>query len=112
MYCMIKYSKMLDFRKLEGFEWDKGNLEHIKKHDVVYKECEEVLFSKPLVVFFDKKHSTTEERYKVMGMSKKGRKLSLVFTIRKNVIRVLTARDQSKKEKRSVNKYILGGESK
>lgn len=93
-----------DFTKLEGFEWDEGNLGHIEKHNVSYNECEEVFLSKPLIVLFDEKHSIQENRYKIFGITKTGRRLALAITIRNNRIRVVTARDQNKKEKSDIEK--------
>lgn len=93
-----------DFSKLEGFEWDFGNLEHIKKHKVSSKECEEVFFSIPIIVGLDIKHSEVEKRFEVLGKSKKGRRVFLVYTLRENYIRVISARDQNKKERRKYEK--------
>ena len=101
---MIKYMNLsLFLSKLEEFEWDKGNLEHIKRHRVGYKECEEVFLNKPLIILGDEKHSIYEERFKVFGKSNEGRCLVLVVTVRKNRIRVVMARDQNKKERGDLN---------
>lgn len=55
-------------------------------------------------------NSNVEERYKVIGVSSAGRRLSLAITIRENKkIRVIMARDQSRKERESL-KIKLGGE--
>lgn len=97
----------IDFNALEGFEWDKGNLEHIKKHNVDFRECEDVFLNKPLIVFVDEEHSTAEKRYKIFGVTTDGRKLALAITIRNNKIRVVMARDRNKKEIMQ-----LGGERK
>lgn len=102
-----------DPSKIEGFEWDQGNLEHIRKHDVEYEECEQVFFNLPIIILFDEEHSKIEERYKVIGVSSTGRKLSLAITIRENKkIRVIMARDQSRKERKAFEneKRKLGGE--
>lgn len=88
-----------DLSKIEGFDWDKGNLEHITRHKVGYIECEEVFFNRPLAILSDEQHSSKEKRYKVFGISSGERKLSLAITIRSNKLRIITARDQSKKEK-------------
>lgn len=100
----------MDFSKLEGFEWNNGNLEHIKKHGVNFRECEEVFLNRPLVLNRDDLHSRTEERIRVYGKSNRNRLLILIFTIRKTKIRVISARDQNKKEKREYQE--LGGENK
>ena len=101
-----------DLSKVEGFEWDKGNLEHIKKHNVKEKECEEIFLNLPLIILFDEKHSKTEKRYGVFGASSTGRKLALSITIRNDKIRVIMGRDQSRKERKTFNreKEKLGDE--
>lgn len=92
--------KTFDPAKLEGFDWDEGNLNKNRlKHDVEPRECEEVFVNKPLLILLDEEHSIAETRYKVYGVSLKGRKLALALTIRRNKIRVIMARDQSKKER-------------
>lgn len=89
-----------DFSKLEGFEWDDGNLAHIKKHGVSYKECEEVFLTKDLWITEDQTHSQSEERYRVYGKTEYGRLLFIIITIRNNKIRVISARDQNRKERK------------
>lgn len=98
----------IDFSVLEGFEWNKGNLEHIKKHNVDYKECEEVFLNKPLVITEDETHSQGEERFRVYGQTNKNRTLIMIFTIRKKKIRVISARNQNNKERKEF--YKTGGE--
>jgi uncharacterized DUF497 family protein len=87
------------FLSLEGFEWDLGNIDHIKKHLVLPKECEEVFANKPIIVSNDKLHSKTEKRFYVLGKTILGRKLVVVFTKRRKQIRIVSARDQNKKER-------------
>lgn len=95
---------VFDFTKIEGFEWDKGNLEHIKKHYVIYNECEEIFSNKPLIVNEDETHSQIEERFRVYGKTNKKRLLVIIITIRNKNIRVVSARDQSKKERKEFKK--------
>lgn len=84
-----------------SFDWDTGNIEKSwGKHKVYHKEAEEVFFNKPLKVFKDMKHSVDEMRFVAYGIDSSNRKLTLVFTIRKQKIRIISARDQSKKERR------------
>lgn len=90
--------KKLSLPKILKFDWDSGNLEHIKKHEVGYLECEEVFYNEPSF-FFDEKHSNTEDRILAYGISDENRLLTLVFTIRNNKIRVISARDQNKNER-------------
>lgn len=104
MYCIIKYVNKLDFGKLEGFEWDDGNLEHIKKHNFHYKECEEVFLQVPFLISEDRNHSQTEVRYKILGKTGKDRKSVIIITLRNKKIRIISARDQSKKERKIYEK--------
>lgn len=48
--------------------------------------------------FKDKLHSDGEERFRIVGKTKKGRLLFIAFTIRKSKIRVISARNINKKE--------------
>ncbi len=91
---------MFDFESIIGFDWDEGNRQkNWEKHQVDFRECEEVFFNQPLLVSEDTKHSFQEKRYHVLGRSDTSRLLFLVFTTRNNKIRVISARDQSKKER-------------
>ena len=97
-----------DLSKIEGFEWDEGNLKHIKKHNVNYRECEEAFLNKPLIINEDETHSQAEERLRVYGQTDKRKLLFMIFTIRNNKIRVVSARDQNKKERKEFQE--TGGE--
>ena len=84
-----------------GLEWDEGNSEkNWTKHRVSRSECEQVFFNLPLVVTDDPKHSQYEERHFALGQTDTGRGLFVVFTIRNNAIRVISARDMSRAERR------------
>src|SRR3990167_5761641 len=84
----------------EGFQWDSANAEkNWIGHHVSQSECEEVFFNEPILLFDDTKHSQAEIRNYVLGKTNDGRKLFIVFTIRKTLIRIISARDMSKKER-------------
>jgi len=92
---------MKDLCTCDGFEWDEHNInKNWEKHSVFYTECEEAFFNKPLLVAEDEKHSDIEQRYYALGMAHSKRRLFIVFTIRKNKIRVISARDMSKNERK------------
>ena len=96
-YILIVY-KML--AGITGFDWDEGNLiKNWEKHHVSHLEAEQVFFNKPLLVFEDLKHSVEESRWYVLGRTGSARKLMIVFTIRDNKVRVISARDMSRKER-------------
>lgn len=84
------------------FEWDQGNSEKPKQHQLTLSETEEAFFDKEKVVFTDWKHSKTEKRITLLGRTKKGRLLNITYTIRKQKIRIVTARTINRKE---VNLY-------
>lgn len=89
-----------DFNKLHGFDWDKANINKNKeKHNVEYRECEEIFTNKPLVFIEDKQHSQSENRWGALGKTNKGRQLAVYFTIRNEKIRIISARDQGRKDK-------------
>lgn len=97
--------KQENWKKIEHFDWDEGNREkNWKKHKVTIKEAEEVFLNKPQSVFEDIKHSLKEKRYAIVGKNNFGRLLIVFFTIRKNQIRIISARDQSKAERRKYEK--------
>ena len=86
---------------INGFEWDEGNItKNWERHGVTHIECEEVFFNVPLVVNRDEPHSIKESRYYVLGKTNGGRLLFLVFTIRNEKIRVISARDMNRKERK------------
>jgi len=85
----------------EGFQWDAGNSAKIwDRHRVMPTECEELFFNRPLIVGSDERHSTGEERLYALGQSDSGRLMFVVFAIRGRLIRVISARDMSRKERR------------
>lgn len=82
-----------------SFEWDKGNRDKNKiKHDVEMQECEEVFFDDP-VYLPDRDHSHGESRYVALGKTVEKRYLFIVFTVRSLKVRVISARDQNKRER-------------
>ncbi len=85
------------------FEWDSGNQEkNLVKHRVSNAECEEIFFDSHKRVLKEMFYPTGpghEKRYIVIGKTPKGRALYIVFTIRKNRVRVISARDMNRKER-------------
>jgi len=93
---------MTTIRKVFEFEWNKGNIDKNKKHNIIDKETEEVFFDENKVIYKDKLHSKHEKRFTVLGKTKEDRLLYVVFTKRGKRIRIISARDINKKE---VNLY-------
>jgi hypothetical protein len=92
---------LFDLSQFRGFSWDEGNTtKNWKNHSVTNEECEQVFFNQPLQIYFDQKHSLRENRYYVLGKTDSNRRLFIVFTTRKNLIRIISARDMTKAERR------------
>ncbi|MFC1744520.1 BrnT family toxin [Candidatus Riflebacteria bacterium] len=89
----------------EGFDWDDANREkNWQKHGITHLEAEELFFNIPVLVSPDKKHSKKEMRFYTLGKTNSNRWLFIVFTVRKNLIRVISARDMTGKERRVYEK--------
>lgn len=83
------------------FEWDEGNKKkNWERHQVDFQECEEIFFNKKVKTFYDIKHSQKEDRFITLGTTDKKRKLTVVFAARNNKIRIISARDMSRKERK------------
>ena len=91
----------LDIDKIIGFDWDDGNiLKNEIKHGLKWQVIEEVFFNEPLIIVEDFKHSNSSEcRCLALGKIDDGMLISVIFTIRENKIRVISARDMSNKER-------------
>ena len=86
---------------ITGFQWDKANRDKSwQRHHVAWWECEELFFNIPLFVYSDLKHSRKETRFYALGKTNASRFLFVVFTTRQSSIRVISARDMNKKERK------------
>jgi uncharacterized protein len=92
-------------REAVGFDWDDGNVEkNWTKHAVRFTECEEVFSREPVVVPARDRPGFREERFVVLGRTAVGRRLSIAFTFRGGRIRVISARDMNRKERREYSR--------
>ena len=90
----------LDVDSVVGFDWDEGNIhKNEDKHGLKWTTIEEVFFNEPLLIVEDVKHSNNECRCIALGQNDFNDLITVVFTIRKNYIRVISARTMSKKER-------------
>ncbi len=80
------------------FEWDRGNAGKNKKHGIEDTESEESFFDENKVLLRDVLHSGGEERFILLGKTKGGDLLFVVFTQRNEKIRIISARRANKKE--------------
>lgn len=85
--------------QLVEFEWDRGNKEkNQKKHQVSITEIEEVFFDDDKQEYPDPNHSQTEIRKIIVGSTNHGKLLFIVYTVRNQKVRVISARDLNKKK--------------
>ena len=86
----------------EGFDWSGGNAEkNWKRHGVAPLEAEQVFLNAPLLWGDDPAHSEKEQRFYALGLTDEGRELFIAFTMRVRRLRVVSARDMSRKERRA-----------
>lgn len=83
------------------FEWDENKAEaNAGKHGVTFEEAASV-FDNPLaVIFADEAHSAGEEREILVGHSAPGRLLLVSYTERGEAVRIISAREATKRERR------------
>ncbi len=94
-------------KECEGFQWDKGNSDkNWIRHQVTRFECEELFFNQPLIIKEDSKHSKFETRFYSLGRTDSNRFLFISFTIREKLIRVISTRDMSTKERKKYEERI------
>jgi uncharacterized protein len=83
------------------FEWDEAKAEaNERKHGVDFTEAMTV-FADPLALTgYDPDHSDDEDRYLTMGYSADGRLLIVSHTDRDSVIRIISAREANRGERK------------
>lgn len=87
-------------RRIEGFIWREWVIEKLlARHSVTPDEVEEVFFNSPLKV-----RKASSGKYLLYGTSDSGRYLFVVFGWVETKVRVITARDMTKAERR----FLLG----
>ena len=88
------------FDDAASFEWDAGNRDkNLTKHGVSNEECEQVFEDGRRQFYPDVQHSRHEERFVIVGATKDEKLLRIAFTLRGDLIRVISARPINRKEK-------------
>ena len=89
------------------FEWDSAKNEvNIKKHGIDFKEAESVFEDEMALIFFDDKHSFDEDRFIIIGISRKLRELTVCHCHRNgdDITRIISARRATKIETELYNR--------
>ena len=84
-----------------AFEWDSRKARsNLAKHDVSFAEASTVFADALSLTIPDPDHSVSEERYVTMGRAVSGKLLVVVHTERGDNIRIITARQASRRERK------------
>lgn len=88
------------------FEWDKNkNDKNIAKHGIAFDEAESVFDDENGILIDDPDHSSTEERFILIGFSSKARMLIVCHCYRittnfVEIVRIISARKPTKREEK------------
>lgn len=84
------------------FEWNEEKAEkNLAKHGVAFDEAMTVFHDPLHVDFYDPDHSDEEERYLIVGRSRRGRLLILSYMERGDAVRLISAREATPAERRT-----------
>jgi uncharacterized DUF497 family protein len=83
------------------FEWDPIKaVANLKKHSVSFEEAQSTFYDEFAVQFFDDEHSTSEDRFLLLGLSSRARLLLVCHCEKEsgNTIRIISARRATNRE--------------
>jgi uncharacterized DUF497 family protein len=88
----------MELMRVDGFEWDENNVvKNILNHDTYPDEIEDSFYNRY------KLRRAFQQRYLLYGVTDVGRYLFVMFVMKKqakkNLVRVISARDMTKKER-------------
>jgi uncharacterized protein len=94
---------MIDWSRIEGFEWDDGNAGKLDAsgRGISPAQAEQVFLNEPLAVAADQRHSAEEPRFHALGRTDAGLRLFVVFTLRRSatLVRIISVRAMNVKER-------------
>lgn len=83
------------------FEWNEEKAKHnLKKHGVDFNQAKTVFKDSLAYIFDDKEHSFQEKREIIIGHDSSHRLLLVSFTEKNGIIRIISARLATKKERK------------
>jgi len=89
------------------FEWHETKAtSNLKKHGVSFEEALTCFYDSHEVVFYDPEHSKDEDREIMIAHSNKKRLILTCYTMRNEIIRLISARLATKKEVKTYEKGI------
>lgn len=82
------------------FEWDQNKAKtNLSKHRVLFDEAKTVFDDLLYIDFYDPDYPDDEDRYIIIGESQQRRLLIVSYTERENKIRLISAREVTKRER-------------
>ena len=89
------------------FEWDPGKAEsNLAKHGVSFDEAKTVFADPLFLIFADPDHSVGESRFIIMGESSRGTLRIVAYAERDEVVRLISARPATRKERTTYEEDI------
>jgi uncharacterized DUF497 family protein len=83
------------------FTWDNQKaVRNLRKHGVSFEEAKTAFSDPRHDLFYDPDHSDDEDRYLLIGMSRRGRLLVVCHTERGSFTRLISARLATSRERR------------
>lgn len=91
---------------MQGFEWDEPKAaKNLVNHGVSFEEAESVFKDSFGLEEVDEKHSQTEIRWMMIGLSSLQRVLVTIYTERGSKIRLISSRRANAKERKAYEAY-------
>lgn len=84
------------------FEWDDQKAQlNVKKHGISFDEAATIFYDPLYLEDYDEAHSDQEDRFKVIGISDRGRLLVVTYSQRVDRIRIISSRLATNNERRT-----------
>jgi hypothetical protein len=84
----------------QTFEWNVVKArKNYMRHRVMFTEAATVFFDEGILYYEDEEHSEEEQRYIVIGHSKRDRRLFVVHVLRDERVRIISARAATPRER-------------
>jgi hypothetical protein len=83
------------------FEWDHSKAAlNLKKHGISFEEAQSVFYDEFAIQFYDDEHSSSEDRFIMLGLSSSARVLVVCHCERESggLIRIISARRATRRE--------------
>jgi len=92
------------------FEWDPNKAaQNLRKHSVTFEEAATVFRDDLSITVPDPDHSMEEERFITVGLSSQNRLLMVAHTERGDLIRIISARELTPRERRQYEEANRNG---